>query len=456
MERLLAQAAERVCRIVWGPWTIAFFIGVGVWFSAGCKWLQLRRIPLWMRESVGKYFRKENRKDLSGLKSVCTMLAATIGTGNLAGVAAAMIAGGPGAIFWMWIAAIIGMMTAFAENVLGVLYRGDAPGPMSYIRTLPGGRHLAKIYGIFCLLCGLAMGNLTQANTAASAMKSAFGLEPVIVAAILIIAIGIVFSGGRRLLGNMVLFITPVMSLLFFLASGILLLCNWNRIPAAFFCIFREAFCSRAVIGGAAGYGIARAMQIGISRGVFTNEAGIGTSVFANEQNERAAPLQQGFLAIFAVFFDTIVMCTLTALLLLTSGVYDTGQYAAAIQGGMLEALPDAAALLVQAFQSVFHRAGGGFLAVLTLFFAFSTLLAWSGFAKQAFVYLTGQKGILLFEFLFLAVIAVGSYAAAEAVWDVSDAVNGGMALINLTALSIHSREVLEYTDRCVDELSKK
>lgn len=456
MEQWMADTVGKISRMIWGPWMIALFIGIGVYFSMGCRWMQIRKAGLWLKESVGKYFFRKNRKDLSGLRSICTMLAATIGTGNLAGVASAIIVGGPGAVFWMWAAALIGMMTAYAENVLGVLWKGEFRGPMAYIRTLPFGRYTAKIYSIFCLFCGLAMGNLTQANTAACAMESAFGVSRVWVAVVLILAIGAVFAGGRHFLGTVTLIVTPVMSVLFLLAAGIILICARQRIPGAAVCIFREAFRFKAAAGGAAGYGIARAMRVGVSRGVFTNEAGIGTSVFANEQNDNPTPMQQGFLAIFSVFADTIVMCTLTALLILVSGVYDMEQYAAAAAAGSLALLPDGAALLVQAFQSVFQKAGGGFLAVLTLFFAFSTLLAWSGFARQAFACLTGGKGNLLFEFVFLAVIAVGVHAASGLVWELSDAVNGGMALINLTALAVRSGDVFEYTNRHIDEYLKK
>ncbi len=457
MAEWVETTAEKIADLIWGPWTIVLFIGVGMFFSMRLRWMQITKIRVWMYESVGKYFKKENRKELSGLKSVCTLLAATIGTGNLAGVATALVAGGPGAIFWMWIAAILGMMTAFVENVLGMLHRSEnEKGPMAYICKLPGGGILARVYAVLCLLCGFGMGNLTQANTAAIAIQEAFQIHPLFIAVVLIIVLSIVFSGGRKLAGQVALAVTPFMAVLFLLAACWILAVNWNRIPEAVFSIFKEAFRMESAVGGMTGYGLSIALRYGVARGVFTNEAGIGTSVFANEQSEQIIPRQQGYTAIFAVFADTIVMCTLTALILLVSGVYDVSLYSTAWIKGTIETLPDGATLLVQAFEQTFGKAGGYFLALLTLIFAFSTLLAWSRFAWQACSYLTKGKGEWFFQFCFLCVIGIGTFAASNIVWELSDVINGGMAVINIFAILVLSVDIFEYDERNVDEYQKK
>lgn len=448
----MAEWIGILSELIWGPWTIALFIGTGVFFSMRLRWMQVTKIRTWMYESVGRYLKKDKSRDLSGLKSVCTLLAATIGTGNLAGVATALAAGGPGAIFWMWAAAILGMMTAFAENILGVLHRTEhAGGPMAYIRKVPAGRILSKLYAALCILCGFGMGNLTQSNTAAIAMKEAFGLHPLVIAAFFIIVLSIVLAGGRRLAGQAALIVTPVMALLFLFAACWIIAVNWRMVPEAVSSIFREAFRMEAAAGGAAGYGISTAMRYGVARGVFTNEAGIGTSVFANEQSPDTTPQRQGYTAIFAVFADTIVMCTLTALVLLASGVYDISAYAAAWQNGTIGMLPDGAALLVQAFESVFGVAGGYFLALLTFIFAFSTLLAWSRFSWQACSYLTGKRGERLFGLCFLCVAGIGTFAASRLVWELSDVINGLMAFINIFAILFLCVDIFEYDKRNVD-----
>ncbi len=457
MKEWMQEATETLADLVWGPWTIVLFIGVGVFFSMRLRWMQITKVKEWMYESVGKYLKRENRHDLSGLKSVCTLLAATIGTGNLAGVATALIAGGPGTIFWMWIAAILGMTTAFAENALGIMYRSkQIKGPMAYIRHVPGGRALAKMYAALCLLCGFGMGNLAQSNTAAIAMKEAFNIHPLFVAVLFMIVLGAVFSGGRSVAGKVTLAVTPFMALIFLIAAFWILGTNYRIIPGAVACIFREAFRMEAAAGGVMGYGLSVAMRYGVSRGVFTNEAGIGTSVFANEQNENTTPKQQGYTAIFAVFADTIVMCTLTALILLVSGVYDTNTYSTAWITGEIGQLPDGAALLVQAFEKGFGEAGGDCLAVLTLIFAFSTLLAWSQFAWQACSYLTKGKGKTVFQFCFLAAVGIGTFAASQVVWELSDVINGGMAVINIFSILVLSVKLFEYHERNVDENKKK
>lgn len=452
----LEKILQQINRIVWGPWMIALFIGTGTYFSMRCGWLQIRRAGLWLWESVGKYFKKENRGSAAGFRSVCTMLAATIGTGNLVGVSAALIAGGPGAIFWMWAAALLGMMTAYAENVLGILYSGRIRGPMAYISSIPFGSRLAAAYACFAVCCGLGMGNLTQANTAAAAMRETFDIPPLLTAVFLTGAIGAVFAGGRQVFGRVVLLVIPAMAVLFLAAAFLVIAFHMDRVLPALSEICREAFRTKAAAGGVLGYGISTAMRMGVARGVFTNEAGMGTSVFANEQNESPSPMSQGFLAIFAVFMDTIVMCTLTALVILVSGAYDTAAYGNAAAAGCLSRLPDATSLLLRSFQTVFGSMGGVFLSVLTFVFAFSTLLAWSGFAAQAWEYLTGGRKKRLFEGLFLGGIAVGVQISSELVWQISDLINGGMALINLSALLWCSGRVTEYTKRNIDEMKKK
>ena len=445
---------ETVNQVVWGPWMICLFIGTGVFFSMSCGWMQIRCARMWLWESVGKYFSRKNRRQVSDFRSVCTILSATVGTGNLVGVSAALIAGGPGAIFWMWAAAILGMMTAYAENVLGILHRDEkTAGPMAYIQKLPYGRKLAVVYAFLCVCCGLGMGNLTQINTAAEAVSETFGIPALVTGILFALVIAVVAAGGKERFGRVIMVVTPGMAAMFLTACFFVLAGHREQILPALREIISEAFRPEAAAGGAAGYGIQTAMRMGIARGVFTNEAGIGTSVFANEGNDGASPKKQGFLAMFAVFADTIIMCTLTALVLLVSGIYDTAVYGAAAASGTLEKLPDATMLLVQSFETVFGKTGGIFLTVLTMVFAFSTLLAWSGFAGQAWNYCTRGRGNRFFYGIFLMVIVVGSVVCAQLVWQISDLFNGAIALINLTALLCCCRAVIDISQRNIDEL---
>lgn len=440
---------------IWGPIMLAAFLAVGLMFSIRTNFFQLTHIRYWLNVTFFQLFKdKKVRRTndphaISQFQSLCTSLAATIGTGSIAGVATAITAGGPGAVFWMWLSAFLGMMTIFAENILGIKYRfknekGDwVGGAMIYIEKGLGLKWLAVIFSIFCALASFGIGNMTQANSIASGLKESFGINPQITGLLLMFLIALVILGGIKRIAGVTEKVVPFMAIFYVLGGLIVILANYQKIPETFMLIFHEAFNFKAAGGGILGYGITVAMKMGISRGVFSNEAGLGSSVMVHSASDVKEPVVQGMWGIFEVFTDTIIVCTITALTILTSGVYDMNQTLFNMKNGM--EVISGTALTSQAFSSVIPF-GDKFVAISIMLFAFSTLLGWSYYGERAVEYLFGASATKTYKLVFICFIYFGSIASLNLVWSISDTLNGFMAVPNLIAITLLSGEVIQMT----------
>lgn len=466
----LLRLNARVGDFVWGPIMIGVFLAEGMWFQVKTAFLPVWKWKLWMRKTIlAAFFEKgvhesNDKGALSQFQSVCTALAATIGTGNIAGVATAITAGGPGAVFWMWISAVIGMATTYAENLLGIKYRYKdreghyVGGAMVYMERGCKMKWMAVIFAFLCMLSSLGMGNMTQVNSVSHALESAFSVPLPVTGIVMAVIIGVLVLGGIGRIAKVTEKLIPIMGFAFIVGTVMVIGVHFRAIPAAVASIFREAFSFRAGVSGVAGYGIATAMRMGIARGIFTNEAGLGTSVMVNSVSDVKEPAEQGMWAIFTVFVDTIVMCTLAALAILVSGVYDPAVYGAALGTEAFTQLPDGAALTAQAFASAFGKQGANFVAISIAVFAFATLLAWSYYGEKSAEYIWGKKAIPVFKLLFIAATYIGSVMKLTVVWEISDTFNGLLAIPNLVALAILAPEVAAETRRYMSkkgEISK-
>lgn len=453
--------------VLWGTPMAFVMLAVGVWFTVRLGFFQFRHVGLWLRHTVGALFasddgaRRHRAGQLSQLQSVTTALAATVGTGNIAGVGAAIAAGGPGAVFWMWISALLGMMTAFAENVLGIRYRVRGPdgrwqgGPMGYIERGLGIKWLAVVYAAGCALASFGVGALVQSNSVSAGLTSEFGLSAALVGAVLAALTLIVALGGVQRIGRVTEYLVPFMVGLYMLAGACCLVVRPDGLPDAFRAIFREAFSLRAGVAGG-GYGLLLALRTGVSRGIFSNEAGLGSTVLVHAQADVREPVQQGMWAIFEVTVDTLLVCTMTALVILTSGVYDPAEYLAHYDTiGLPGGLKSGVELTAAAFSSAYGAWGGRFIAISVVFFAFSTILGWSWFGRAAAEYVFGRRAGVPFELLFAACVLLGSVLPLGRVWDVADVFNGVMAVPNLIAIVLLTGEVVHIKKVCMRNLTR-
>ena len=444
MEYLLNQ----LHRVVWGPWTVAIFLTVGMGFTVKSGFFQVRGFGRWWRCTVGSIFGDGNQKGeegISQLQSVCTALAATVGTGNIAGVATALTAGGPGALFWMWVCAGIGMATAYAETMLGMKSRirdergGYICGPFLYMESLLGAEWMGILYGGLCLLCALGMGSMAQANSAAGALSYSWRVPKSLAGIVLTGLVLLVILGGIRRIGWVAERLVPAASGIYILFSLLVILPCWRQVPGILASVVRCALLPEAAAGGAAGYGVGQAMRYGMARGVFSNESGLGTLAILHGAARDPSGEKQGMWAMFEVFFDTIVLCTLTALVILCA----TGP-----AGGPGEA--QGAALAAWCFEVRLGTVGELFTAGAMAVFAFATMIAWFYMGRQAAAYLGRKMGLVeeglwlrvIYPLLFLGAVLAGSQWSTAAVWAWSDLWNGFMAFPNLTALIFLRRQV--------------
>jgi AGCS family alanine or glycine:cation symporter len=416
---------------------------------------------IFVNKKVTAHTAKEDRQ-ISQFQSLCTALAATIGTGNIAGVAAALATGGPGSIFWMWITAFFGMMTNYSENVLGIFYRrknehGEwSGGAMYYLNDGLGskknckylGKALAVLFAVFCVLASFGIGNMSQINSIAVNMNTVFGVPMFITGIFLMIIAGLVVVGGIKRIAAVTEKLVPFMAIAYVAGAIIIVIFNYDQVAAAFTAIFKGAFAMKAVGGGIVGSGVRSAVTWGMKRGVFSNEAGLGSSVMVHSASNVKEPVQQGMWGIFEVFADTIVVCTLTALAVLTSGVMD-------LSTGEMISSAEKTALVSESFSTVFGHAGGAFIAIAILLFAFSTTLGWSIYGTKAFEYLFGTKATIGYKVVFVVFIAVGATMNLELAWDLSDTFNGLMAIPNLIGVLSLSGTVSAITKNYIDRRIK-
>lgn len=474
MIETITSINDTINGLVWG-WPALILLGfTGIIMTVITKFFQVSHWGHWWHNTLGAIFRDKHvtghtqDRTISQFQSLCTALAATVGTGNIVGVAGAIATGGPGAVFWMWIIAFFGMMTNYSENVLGILYRRkDAHGEwhggaMYYLKEGLGakknckqiGAVLAVLFSIFCLLASFGIGNMSQVNSMVSNVNSAFNIPKIAVGIFLVIAVGLVVIGGLKRVASVTERLVPFMVIIYFIGAVIIIIMHISKVPAIFGAIFRGAFSIKAVAGGGFGAGIALAMKMGFKRGVFSNEAGLGSSVMVHSSSNVKEPVRQGMWGIFEVFADTIVVCTLTALVLLSSGAIDLSTGVA--DEAILESIGGSSNLMSYAFRQAFGPAGSGFIAIAILLFAYSTVLGWSHYGTTACRYLFGDKGVWPYRIIFVALVLGGSVMEAQLAWDISDTFNGLMMIPNLIGVLVLAPQVMKCTTNYVDRIIHK
>ena len=468
MESLLSKVEivnNAINGFVWGLPMLILLVGTGILMTCLTRFFQITHFRHWVKNTVGGIFKdshvtahthKEDTQ-ISQFQSLCTALAATIGTGNIAGVAAAIASGGPGAIFWMWIVAFFGMMTNFSENVLGIYYRRRnernewCGGAMYYLHdglgSKPGckniGAFLAILFSVFCVGASFGIGNMGQVNSIAVNIKSAFGIPSIITGIFLMILGGLVIVGGLKRIAAVTEKLVPFMAIIYMICAIIVCVVHINQFSAVFTSIIKGAFGMRAAGGGIVGSGVAMAVQWGMKRGVFSNEAGLGSSVMVHSSSNVREPVVQGMWGIFEVFADTIIVCTVTAFAVLSSGLVD-------LETGVVISDQVSTALVAEAFSTVFGKFGSAFIAIAILLFAFSTTLGWSQYGSKGFEYLFGRKNIKFYQIVFVLFIVIGATMDLSLAWDISDTLNGMMAIPNLIGVLTLSGTVMKITNNYV------
>lgn len=439
---------------IWGVPAMICIIGVGLYLSIRTGFLQIRELPYALRNTVGRIFRKKEAAAgaLTPFQAVCTALAATVGTGNIAGVAGAIAIGGPGAVFWMWVSALLGMCTKFAEVTLAVHFReknkdGDyVGGPMYYIKNGLGKKWmwLAYAFALFGVLAVFGTGNATQVNTITAAVNSALSsydllpeklqsISNLIIGVVIAAIVGLILLGGVKRIGRVTEKLVPVMALLYIvLAVGVIVL-NLGRVPAVFADIVRGAFQPSAVTGGIVG-SFFFSMKKGVSRGIFSNEAGLGTGSIAHACADTRKSVEQGMFGIFEVFMDTIIICTMTALVILLSGI--------AVPYGK----DVGAELTISGFTAVYGNWVSIFTAVAMCCFAFSTIIGWGLYGARCVEFLFGTRSIKVFTVLYALVSIVGATVDLGLIWSISETFNGLMAVPNLIAVFLLAPVVMKLT----------
>ena len=484
----LTEVNNAINTFVWVKLGLILLLGTGILMTVLTKFFQISHVGHWMKNTIGSLFDKKvtahtgaKEKSISQFQALCTALAATVGVGNIAGVAAAICAGGAGAIFWMWVAAFFGMMTNYSENVLGIYYRrknseGEwSGGAMYYLRDGLGskkgckwiGKILAILFSIFCILASFGIGNMGQVNKIVLNIESAFkinalsniklygsvSLYALIIGVALTIIAALIILGGIKRIATFAEKIVPFMVVAFIAGSIIIIAVNYDAIGAAFKAIFTSAFSSKAAWGGVAGVSVKTIVTWGFKRGVFSNEAGLGSSVMVHCNSNIKEPVKQGMWGIFEVFADTLVICTMTALVILTSGVIDLQT------GNIIAGAGDDSTLVAAAFDSVFKIGnitfGGKFIAIAILLFAFTTVLGWSHYGTKAFEYLFGTKATKGYKIFFVLMIMSGALMTSTIAWDISDTFNGLMMVPNLIAVISLSGLVMKITKNYIDRKIK-
>ena len=468
MLNIISEINSTINGFVWGIPMMVLILGVGVYLSVRCGFPQFRHFVHIMKNTLGKAFEKTEKKQgaVSPFKAMCTALAASIGTGNIAGVSGAIAIGGPGAIFWMWISALLGMCTKFAEVTLAIKYRernekGDwVGGPMYYITNGLGKnwKWLASIFTVFGALAAFGIGNMTQINTIASTINTAIAgfisttdaqktTIAMVVAVICAIICAIVLIGGIQRLADVCSLLVPIMAVVYIIGSIIVIAFNITALPTAISAIVVGAFKPSAVAGGLAGVGIKTALTKGVGRGIFSNEAGLGSAPIAHAAADVDHPVKQGIYGVFEVFMDTIVVCTMTALVVLLGVGVENIEYGTDI----------GANLTIMGFESVFgHGLPGVAVAVCLTLFALSTVLTWALYGSRCIEYLLGYKASKVYQVIFCLFACMAGTVELKLAWDIADTLNGLMAIPNLVALALLSPVVVKLSKEYFTEVIKK
>ncbi|MGO0106818.1 alanine/glycine:cation symporter family protein [Streptococcus suis] len=436
----MLELFKAINNLVWGPPLLLLLVGTGVYLTLRLGVFQIGKLPTAFRLIFSSD--QSGQGDVSSFAALCTALAATVGTGNIVGVATAITTGGPGALFWMWVAAFFGMATKYAEGFLAIKYRTKdangqaAGGPMHYI-TLGMGQKwkpLAIFFAISGVLVALlGMGTFSQVNSIASSMSASFGLAPQLVSIVTAISIAFFIFGGIEKISDISTKIVPFMAILYILASVTVLVLHWEQLLPTLASVFKSAFTPAAAVGGFAGATVQQAIQRGIARGVFSNESGLGSAPIAAAAAKSDNPVEQGLISMTGTFIDTLIICTLTGLTILV-----TGQWS-------IEGLAGAP-LTQAAFSTVFGQPGVLALTISLVLFAYTTILGWSYYGERCIEFLFGTKSILPYRLAFIAMVALGGFLKLDLIWTIADIVNGLMALPNLIALLALSPVIIKET----------
>ena len=424
---------------IWGAPLLILLSGTGLYLTLRLGFIQIRYLP----RALGYLFKKDKggKGDVSSFAALCTALAATIGTGNIVGVATAVQAGGPGAIFWMWLVALLGMATKYAECLLAVKYRVRdkngfmAGGPMYYIERGLGIKWLAKLFALFGVMVAFfGIGTFPQVNAITHAMQDTFNIPVLVTAIIVTLLVGLIILGGVKRIATASSVIVPFMAILYVTTSLVIILLNIEKVPDAISLIIYSAFDPQAALGGAVGFTVMRAIQSGVARGIFSNESGLGSAPIAAAAAQTREPVRQGLISMTGTFLDTIIVCTMTGIVLVLTGAWNNPELAGATVTNYAFA------------QGLGTSIGATIVTVGLLFFAFTTILGWCYYGERCFVYLVGIRGIKLYRLAYIVLVGVGSFLHLNLIWIIADIVNGLMAFPNLIALIGLRKVVIEET----------
>ncbi|MEX2473669.1 alanine/glycine:cation symporter family protein [Marinobacter sp.] len=434
--------------LVWGPPMLVMILGVGLFLSLGLKLMPILKLGagfrlMWKGRSASG---AESEGEIPPFQALMTALSATVGTGNIAGVATAVFLGGPGALFWMWLTALVGMATKYSEAVLAVRFRevdergAHVGGPMYYIRNGLGGKWawLGVLFAIFAAVAGFGIGNTVQANSVADVLNVNFGLPHWLTGVILMVLVGMVLIGGIKRIGQVASSLVPLMAVSYVFVGLIALAVNADQIPSAFALVFEHAFSPVAAEGGFAGAAVWAAIRFGVARGIFSNEAGLGSAPIAHAAAQTKSPVTQGMVAMLGTFIDTIIVCSITGLVIITSGAWTSGE--------------TGAALTSLAFEDGLPGFGNYVVAISLAIFAFTTILGWSFYGERCVEFLFGVKAIVPYRVFWILAIPVGATINLGFIWLVADTLNAMMALPNLIALLLLSPVVFKLTREHFDK----
>lgn len=424
---------------IWGAPLLILLSGTGLYLTLRLGFIQIRYLP----RALGYLFKKDKggKGDVSSFAALCTALAATIGTGNIVGVVTAVQAGGPGAIFWMWLVALLGMATKYAECLLAVKYRVRdkngfmAGGPMYYIERGLGIKWLAKLFALFGVMVAFfGIGTFPQVNAITHAMQDTFNIPVLVTAIIVTLLVGLIILGGVKRIATASSVIVPFMAILYVTTSLVIILLNIEKVPDAISLIIYSAFDPQAALGGAVGFTVMRAIQSGVARGIFSNESGLGSAPIAAAAAQTREPVRQGLISMTGTFLDTIIVCTMTGIVLVLTGAWNNPELAGATVTNYAFA------------QGLGTSIGATIVTVGLLFFAFTTILGWCYYGERCFVYLVGIRGVKLYRLAYIVLVGLGSFLHLNLIWIIADIVNGLMAFPNLIALIGLRKVVIEET----------
>ncbi len=427
-----------ISSFVWGPVTIILLVGTGIFITLLVSGIQVRKFAYAWKLISGKYDNPEDDGEITHFQALSAALSATIGTGNIAGVGTAIALGGPGAVFWMWVTAVFGMGLKYAECLLSLNFRiihedgTVGAGPMYYLERGLGQKWLGILFAIFAAIASFGIGNMVQANSVAEPVQAYFGIPKIATGLIIGALVFAVIVGGIKRIGQVASRLVPFMSVFYILGALVVVIKYHSGIPQAFSIIFSDAFSGTAATGGFAGAAVAQAIRFGVARGVFSNEAGLGSAPIAHGAAQTKEPVREGLVAMLGPFIDTIMICTMTALVIILTGAYTSG-----LTGAELTA---------DGFNRGLPGPGGYIVAIGIIFFAFSTAISWSYYGDRCIDYLFGQKMVLPYRILYCILLPVGAAVQLELVWTVSDIFNAMMAWPNLIGLLFLSPVVLRKT----------